>query len=117
MPPERTRPQVVLVTGTGTDVGKTWVACRMIEALRTQGIGVDAWKPVQSFDSGGGPTDAHLLGEASGLSAFEVCPEHYWYELPQAPPMAARELRRPAILLDELVAWKTASDAGRTAAL
>ena len=43
------------VTSTGTEVGKTYVSCRLIESLRANGAGVDAIKPVLSgFD----PADA-----------------------------------------------------------
>ena len=38
----------VFITATGTDVGKTHVACALIRALRSQGRPVDAFKPVLS---------------------------------------------------------------------
>ena len=56
--PER----LVLVSGTGTEVGKTWVACRLARALRGRGLIVAARKPVQSYAAGDDPagTDAAL---------------------------------------------------------
>ncbi|MGE4220566.1 MAG: ATP-dependent dethiobiotin synthetase BioD, partial [Alphaproteobacteria bacterium] len=41
----------VFVTGTGTDIGKTFVAAGLIRHLRAQGSAPDALKPVVSgFD-------------------------------------------------------------------
>lgn len=42
----------VLITGTGTGVGKTWVACSLIRALRDLGKQVIAIKPVETGRSG-----------------------------------------------------------------
>jgi dethiobiotin synthetase len=104
--PER----LVLVAGTGTEVGKTWVACRLARALRARGLIVAARKPAQSFDTGGdtADTDAGLLAHATGDHPAVVCPKHRWYPVAMAPPMAAEALGRPAFtvadLADEL-AW------------
>ena len=38
----------VVVTGSGTDSGKTWVTARWVEALRAAGQAVTALKPVLS---------------------------------------------------------------------
>lgn len=102
--------QVVVVTGTGTEVGKTWVAARLTRQLTESGSRVVVRKPAQSFDAADELTDAHLLADASGGSAESVCPPHRWYPVPMAPPMAAEALglEPPAIqeLLDELEgAW------------
>lgn len=85
---------VVLVAGTGTDVGKTWVAVRLLEAWRGQGLAVVARKPAQSFGPGPEPTDADLLGAATGEDPTTVCPADRWYPVPMAPPMAAQSLGR-----------------------
>ena len=46
-----TRPTLLLaIAGTGTEVGKTWVAVELVRALRDQGWTVTARKPAQSFD-------------------------------------------------------------------
>jgi dethiobiotin synthetase len=42
----------VLITGTGAGVGKTWVACALIRALRDLGKQVIAVKPVETGRSG-----------------------------------------------------------------
>jgi dethiobiotin synthetase len=108
--PER----LVVVCGTGTEVGKTWVSCALLGELRRRGHSVAARKPAQSFDLDaegahlGGATDAELLGEASGEAAEFVCPTWRSYHLAMAPPMAAAALGLPAFgvadLVDEL-AW------------
>jgi dethiobiotin synthetase len=91
------------VTGTSTEVGKTWVTTRLIESLRAAGRRVSARKPVQSFDENDPATDADLLAAASGEEVDVVCPRHRWYERPLAPPIAAETLGRPPIALDDLV--------------
>ncbi len=59
---------VVLVIGTDTEVGKTYVACRAVEALVQDGRDVVAVKPVESGCTGNGE-DGVLLAAASGQSA------------------------------------------------
>jgi dethiobiotin synthetase len=88
-----TRPGVVVaVVGTATEIGKTWVTCRVITELRTAGRTVAARKPIQSFEPGTGPTDAELLAAATGEPVGSVCASHRWYGLPMAPPMAVAAL-------------------------
>jgi dethiobiotin synthetase len=94
----------ILVTGTATEVGKTWFGSRVAAVLRAQGRTVAARKPAQSFEPGKGPTDAEVLADATGEAPTTVCPEHRWYEVPMAPPMAASVLGRPEPTLAELVA-------------
>ncbi len=98
------RPQrLVVVVGTGTEVGKTWVTTRLLRDLRASGKHVAARKPAQSFDSDDPLTDAHLLGDASGEAPTDVCPRHRWYPIAMAPPMAADALARPAFSIEDLV--------------
>lgn len=90
-------------TGTGTEIGKTWVATGLARVLREQGRPIRACKPVQSHDPAErGPTDAEALAEATGQDPDDVCPPEYTYPVPLAPPMAARELGRPCPSLDDL---------------
>lgn len=94
--------QLIVVVGTGTEVGKTYVTSRLLRDLRASGLDVAARKPVQSFDPDDPYTDAHLLADASGESPTDVCPRHRWYPLPMAPPMAADALARPQFSLEDL---------------
>ena len=95
--------RLVLVAGTGTEVGKTWVACRLASALVSRSVRVAARKPAQSFAPASGPTDADRLGTATGDDPQVVCPKARWYEVPLAPPMAAEALDRPPPRLADLV--------------
>jgi dethiobiotin synthetase len=103
------RPEhVVAVVGTGTEVGKSWVSAALLASCRAAGLRVAARKPAQSFSLGEGPTDAEVLGTASGEEPQVVCPPHRWYEIPLAPPMAAAQLHRPDFTVEQLVseiAW------------
>jgi dethiobiotin synthetase len=98
---------LVVCTGTGTDVGKTWVGAAVLAELRRRGRTVSARKPAQSFDPvDGSPLDGATLAAATGESADDVCPAHRTYAVPMAPPMAAdvlgQELPALAELLGEL---------------
>lgn len=94
---------VVFVTGTGTEVGKTWVLARLLTELRDRGRPVAARKPAQSFTPDElGATDAELLAGATGETPTRVCPPHRWYEIAMAPPMAASALGRPAFTIADL---------------
>ena len=86
-----TRPaRLIGVAGVATEIGKTWVAARVLESLRAQGFSVSARKPVQSYAPEElGATDAEVLAKASGETPQEVCPAHRWYPVPLAPPLAA----------------------------
>ena len=83
--------RVIFITGTGTEIGKTWVGARLLEKAKETGAGWRASKPVQSFEPGE-TTDAEVLATASGCSPEEVTPAHRWYGAPLAPPMAAERL-------------------------
>ena len=97
--------RLLLVTGTGTEIGKTWVGVQLLTELRARGSSVAARKPAQSFEAGDeGRTDADELARATEESPTDVCLAHRWYAVPMAPPMAAEVLRRPPFTIAELVA-------------
>jgi dethiobiotin synthetase len=97
--------RLVAVVGTGTDIGKTYVTVRILEALREQGATVAVRKPAQSFDASDDPEgyDAAVLGAASVEPPETVCPPHRWYQMAMAPPMAADALARPTFTVDDLI--------------
>lgn len=97
--------QLVVVAGTGTDVGKTWWSCRLAADLRAGGVSVAAIKPAQSFAPGDDPgsRDAALLASATGQHPDGVCPPHRSYEVAMAPPMAAAVLGEPSFAIADLV--------------
>lgn len=72
--------RIVIITGTDTGVGKTWVGCRLAEALRERGINVRTVKLVET-GTGVEPSedeDGVRLARASGQAL---------------PPMALRRYR------------------------
>jgi len=84
----------VFVTGTGTDVGKTFIACGVIQALRTSGRSVDALKPVVSgFDPAkADESDPGRLLAALGrtITAPEIERMSPWrFAAPLSPDLAA----------------------------
>ena len=113
----RTRPaHLVVVAGTGTEIGKTWVAARLLALAADRGLRVAARKPAQSFEPGddeAGVTDAQVLAAATGEDPTDICPAPHWYPVPMAPPMAAEALGRPPLTLGSLLdhlAWPPGAD-------
>lgn len=94
---------IVIVSGTGTGVGKTWVTAQLVRGLKEKGMAVAARKPVQSFDPDEGSTDADLLAAASGEESTTVCPSQRSYAIPMAPPIAAEVLGKPPFTVEDLV--------------
>lgn len=84
--------KALFVAGTGTDLGKTHVACALLEAARSRGLMVDAFKPVVSGFDPHAPDDsdparlARALGRPEAWA--EVSPRRY--RAPLAPNLAAR---------------------------
>ncbi len=101
--------RIVLLCGTGTEVGKTWVGVRLLRELRARGLGVAARKPAQSFDIDsegarlGGATDAERLADASGEHPGAVCHSFRSYHRAMAPPMAAEALGLPSFTVADLI--------------
>ena len=88
----------IVVVGTGTDVGKTYVACHIVRSLQKQGATVGL-KPVES----GVETvaaDAIALGDAGD----RFVPPRYALPAPVSPHLAAR-LVGEHIDLDAIVSW------------
>jgi dethiobiotin synthetase len=92
----------VLITGTGARVGKTWVACALIRALRDAGKQVIAIKPVETGRSGP-PTeweDGVRLAKATGQEQ----PTHAIIRLPlPGAPVLGGEGVESAIDFDALL--------------
>lgn len=98
----------IFVSGSHTDVGKTWVACALLRAARAKGLTVEAVKPVVSgFD----PADWAQSDPGQLLAAMgrELTPEALdvisplRFDAALSPPMAAR-LEGRDLRLAELVA-------------
>jgi dethiobiotin synthetase len=110
--------RLIVVVGTGTDIGKTWVSARLLSTLRAAGVTVAARKPAQSFEPGDDPDglDSAVLGAASGEPSETVCRPGRWYEVAMAPPMAAdvlgRERFTTADMVEELAWPATGTEVG-----
>ncbi|TML87469.1 MAG: dethiobiotin synthase [Actinobacteria bacterium] len=107
--------RMVVVAGTATEVGKTFVAAALLVRLAAAGSRVAARKPAQSYAPGDLRTDADVLAAATDDDPTAVCPRHRWYETPMAPPMAAEALGRPSFTVADLVTeldWPDAVDVG-----
>ena len=101
---------LVAVTGTGTEVGKTWVTCELLRAAVARGLSTSAHKPTQSWAPGDPTTDADLLAAAAGIPVDAVGDPAFSYEVPLAPPIAAAALgRTPARLADLLATIRGAA--------
>jgi dethiobiotin synthetase len=73
--------KTLVVTGTGTDIGKTVFAAALAGAL-----GATYWKPVQAGTEGGG--DAERVAALAG-GRITVLPEAYRFATPCSPHRAA----------------------------
>jgi len=97
------------ITSTGTALGKTYLTCGLIDALRRRDMAVDAIKPVISgFDpEAADDSDTGLILRALGLPVDEprlneISP--WRFRAPLSPDMAAALVKK-SIALDELVAF------------
>lgn len=87
----------IFITGTGTGVGKTLVACGLAALLKKRGYKVGVMKPAETGckEKNGKlfPEDAFHLQQASGCDdpLERICPYRLW--LPLAPSVAAARER------------------------
>ncbi|MBC7305805.1 MAG: dethiobiotin synthase [Dietzia sp.] len=107
----------VLVTGTGTDVGKTIATAALAALARSAGLDVGICKPVQTGLAPGEPGDAD---EAARLSGTRRVLEVRRLPDPLAPETAARVAGVPQSTLDDLLGpirrWLGGADAGSSEA-
>lgn len=108
----------LFVTGTDTGVGKTWISCLLVRALREAGLRVGAVKPACSGcvpGADGTPRweDVDALSAALGSTwpLERIGPQRF--DLPLAPPVAARCAGRtvdPVLLRTGIDWWRTQVD-------
>lgn len=108
----------VVVTGTDTGVGKTWVSTVLIQQIQKQGFKTGAYKPVcsgaeQALDGSIFWQDIQSLREACGLDVTDdmICPQRFL--APLAPPVAARLENRHidrSLLRNALYRWTPGAD-------
>ena len=95
----------IFVTGAGTEVGKTYVTCALIRALKQQGRAVTALKPIVSGfnherDSDPGLILAALGEPLSPTNMARISP--FQFRAPLAPNIAARREGREIDYADVL---------------
>ncbi len=102
--------KALFVAGTGTDLGKTHVACALLRAARARGATADAFKPVVSGFDPDSPeaSDPARLADALGRPEAwaEISPRRY--RAPLAPNLAARlegDTRRMSDLVADCRTW------------
>jgi len=85
----------LFITGTDTDVGKTFVTAAMTRQLRAEGVSVGVYKPACSGalrDDDGQPrwadVENHFQALGGEFAREKICPQ--CFEAPAAPPVAAR---------------------------
>jgi dethiobiotin synthetase len=107
--------RTLIVTGSGTDVGKTYVTASLLRALRAKGHAPQALKPVMSgfdpghlADSDAGRLLAALGREVTPEAVAEVAPIRFEALLP--PTVAANRNDRMLIFRDVVRACRTAME-------
>jgi dethiobiotin synthetase len=99
----------LFVTGTDTGVGKTILASALTAALRAQGVGVRALKPVITGLEDAGTADHEMLAQAGGCLPEEVAIVSY--DPPMSPHLAAELAGQPIApdALEETIAERAAA--------
>jgi dethiobiotin synthetase len=105
----------LFVAGTGTDLGKTHVACALLRAARARGASVDAFKPVVSGFDPAAPeaSDPARLAAALGRPDAWATISPRRYRAPLAPNLAARlegETLAMADLVTDCRTWLNGRD-------
>ena len=99
----------LFITGTDTEVGKTFVTASILRGLISLGISVGAYKPVASGMDETMPGDPDILAEASGNREEPSLYCSQRFLAPLAPPMAAELENRlvdESLLLRGATLWK-----------
>lgn len=111
------RPPGLFITGTSTEVGKTYIATAIAAQLHGDGHRVGVYKPAASgcLQQEGNllSEDALALWQAAGQpgSLADVCPQSF--AAPLAPPLAAAamgQLVDSALLRDGIACWQQQSE-------
>lgn len=80
---------IVFVSGTGTDIGKTYINMRLNALLMERGLKIISIKPIETgVDSNDSPRDAllHAQNQSIKKDISEIC--FYTFSLPAAPFVA-----------------------------
>jgi len=86
----------IVITGTGTDIGKTYVSASLLRWLRQSGHSVLGLKPIESGCLPG-DCDSERLAAAAGHSPI---PPYFSAREAVSPHLIARQLARPLLAAD-----------------
>ena len=81
----------VFITGTDTEVGKTFVATALLRAAAHRGLRAAGMKPVASGATHGQNADALALRAAGNVTLPDAWLNPYCFDAPIAPHLAARD--------------------------
>ncbi len=96
------------ITGTDTEVGKTFVTCALLHVLRNQGVSAVGMKPVAAgTDAEGKNDDVEALIAASGVQAARELINPYLFQPAIAPHIAAEEEGRAIDIGSIVTAFNT----------
>ena len=102
------KPPAWFVTGTDTEVGKTFATCALLRALRHQGIRAIGMKPIAAgTDDNGRNDDVERLIIASGTDAPRELINPYLFQPAIAPHIAAAETGRVIAIEHIITAFDT----------
>ncbi|MDM8561649.1 dethiobiotin synthase [Candidatus Parabeggiatoa sp. HSG14] len=94
------------ITGTDTEIGKTWCTLALIQHFKNQGLRVAGMKPIAAgcYHNGVGyrNSDAEQILELSGLDVPYDCVNPYAFEPAIAPHIAAAQIGQP-IQLEKII--------------
>lgn len=100
--------QTLFIAGTDTEIGKTTIACQLINTFNANGLSTLGLKPIASgcekTPEGWVNADAKALQTVSALSVDYKQVNPFSYEPPIAPHIAAERAKRP-ITVDALLDW------------
>lgn len=88
----------VFITGTGSDVGKTFISAGILYHLQKKHIRAGYFKPIATGGNGDILYVAQITGDASSVHNY------YLFEEPISPHLAARKEKNP-ILLEPILAY------------
>lgn len=106
-------PQVWFITGTSTDVGKTWASAKLVQYLCLKELPCSYFKPIQTGAANSSSTgnwaddDTSVIERSLGDSSLQKCPPHISkpllrFQAPESPYRAAA-LENKEIQFENLV--------------
>lgn len=96
----------LFITGTGTDIGKTYVTALLVKTLRDAGYDVGYYKAAISGAPTVSESDAGFVNRYAGIGEDEDLLLSYLYQHAVSPHLAARLEGHPAEKAEILAAWE-----------